>query len=861
MAGIQPKKDYLYLLKSPTFMKRLFLLTLAVSLSTATTLKAQQAATCGYTPENAPRKIEIREQDKQRAAGLVARMTLDEKIAYISGIRSFYIRAVERLGIPEIRMADGPQGVRNNTKSTLFPCGIMTAATWNRSLALDLGHALARDCRARGVNILLGPGVNIYRSPLCGRNFEYFGEDPYLTSETAVGYILGLQDGGVMATVKHFAANNQEWSRHNASSDADERTLQEIYFPAFRKAVQQAGVGAVMDSYNLIWGVHASENRWLNVDVLRGQWGFDGIVMSDWTSTYSTAGMLRGGLDLEMPKGWYYNEESIKPLLANGIVSESDIDEKVCHILQTLSAFGFLDGPTAGAAVAEDDPASSQTALDIAREGIVLLKNDNGLLPLKRSKRRIFVLGPNAEKVPHGGGSGAVTPFRTVSVYEGLKLAAGDKAVELLSDGQLYASLDCNVYPDSLSACAGTGETGYKAAYYLGTDPVGAPLHVRTEKSVTGRWGYGAPFGDMPDDGYSVAWDGYYKAPEDGLVRAVMSGDDGYRLFVNGRLLDGHWSRHGLSSKTAFLNIEKGGLYHFRFEFFEAAGEARARLDLGIRREETLRKAAGEASAVVYCGGFDSDLEGEGFDRPFELPESQTADLELLAGINPNLVMVLHAGGGVDFTGWGDRAAAIVMAWYPGQEGGRAVAEVLTGKVCPSGRLPVSMERSWADNPTYNSYYDRRDVAHKRVMYTEGVFVGYRGYDRSGTAPRYPFGYGLSYTTFAYSNLTVEPLGDHRVKIAFDVANTGKTDGKEVAQVYVGDRGASLPRPEKELKHYAKLSIPKGGSVHVELVLADEAFSYYDIDRKQFVVEPGEFTISVGGSSDNLPLRTTVTLR
>ena len=842
-------------------MKKSHILAAALLVLTVTAASAQRASERGYAPSNAPRKIEIGEQDKKRAAELVARMTLSEKIAYISGLRSFYIRAVERLGIPEIRMADGPQGVRNNTKSTLFPCGIMTAATWNRDLALDLGHALARDCRARGVSILLGPGVNIYRSPMCGRNFEYFGEDPYLTSETAVGYVLGLQDGGVMATIKHFAVNNQEWSRHNASSDVDERTLQEIYFPAFRKAVQQAGVGAVMDSYNLIWGVHASENRWLNVDVLRSQWGFDGIVMSDWTSTYSTAGMLKGGLDLEMPKGWYYNEESILPLLDNGIVTESDIDEKVCHILQTLSVFGLLDRPAGGAVVTENDPASSQTALDIAREGVVLLKNDNALLPLKRSKGRILVLGPNAEKVPHGGGSGAVTPFYTVSVYEGLKLAAGDKAVDILSDKQLYADLDSRVYPDSLSAVAGTGETGYRAAYYLGIDPVGEPLHTRTEPSAAGSWGYGAPFEDMPADGYSVAWDGFYKAAEDGLVRAVMSGDDGYRLFVNGKLLDGHWSRHGLSSKTAFFPVEKGGVYHFRFEFFEAAGEARAQLELGIRQEELLRKAAGEASAVVYCGGFNADLEGEGFDRSFELPKSQTADLELLAGLNPNLIMVLHAGGAVDFSGWGDRAAAIVMAWYPGQEGGRAVAEVLTGKVCPSGRLPISMEKAWADNPTFDSYYDRRNVAHKRVTYTEGVFVGYRGYDRSGKAPRYPFGYGLSYTTFAYSNLTAEPLGGNRVKVAFDVTNTGKVDGKEVAQVYVTDCEASVLRPKKELKHYAKLSIPKGKSVHVELELTDEAFAYYDTAEKRFVVEPGEFAIRVGGSSDNLPLETTVTLR
>ena len=848
---------------------RNFLPVLATSvlLLTALAVSGQTAAESGYTASNAPRKVEIREQDRQRAAELVSRMTLSEKIAYISGLRSFYIRAVERLGIPEIRMADGPQGVRNNTRSTLYPCGMMTAATWNRDLALELGRSLARDCRARGVDILLGPGVNICRSPLCGRNFEYFGEDPYLTSETAVGYILGLQERGVMATIKHFALNNQEWSRHNASSDADERTMQEIYFPAFRKAVQQAGVGSVMDSYNLIWGVHASENRWLNVDVLRRQWGFEGIVMSDWTSTYSTAGIVRGGLDLEMPKGWYFNEEGILPLLESGVIHERDLDEKVCHILQTLSAFGFLDRQSRPTKVGEDDPASVQTALDIAREGIVLLKNDGDLLPLgtngrtKGAKGRILVLGPNAEEVPHGGGSGSVTPFGTVSVYEGLKQTLGEKNVELLSEERLYASIDAAVRPDSLSACTGAGESGYRADYYLGLKPEGDVLHTRIEPTVEGSWGYGAPFEDMPDDGYSVSWEGFYKAPEQGLLRAVLSGDDGYRLFVNGRQIGGDWGRHALSSRTVFLPVEKDSLYHFRFEFFEAAGEARARLQLGLRRDDVLRDAARRASAIVYCGGFNADLEGEGFDRPFELPGSQTADLELLTGLNPRTVMVLHAGSAVDFRGWGDRVPAILMAWYPGQEGGRAVAEVLTGRVCPSGKLPVSMEQRWEDNPVFDSYYDRSKAVHKRVTYTEGVFVGYRGYDRNGVAPRYPFGYGLSYTTFSYSNLTVEPLGGSRVRVAFDVANTGKVDGREVAQVYVSDCEASVPRPEKELKHYAKVEIPRGKSVHVELELTDEAFGYYDVEAGKFVVEPGDFVISVGGNSADRPLRATVTLR
>ena len=326
----------------------------------------------------------ITPQAEQRAKDIVTKMTLQEKIEYISGYTSFSLRAIPRLGIPEIKLADGPQGIRNHApKSTLYPSGILSASTWNRELLYKLGQGLGQDAKARGVNILLGPGVNIYRAPLCGRNFEYFGEDPYLTGETAKQYILGVQSEGVIATIKHFAANNQEWSRHHASSDIDERTLQEIYFPAFRKAVQEANVGAVMNSYNLLNGVHATEHKWLNIDVLRNLWGFKGILMSDWTSVYSAVGAANAGLDLEMPKGRFMNLENLLPAIKAGTVTEETINLKVQHILQTLIAYGMLDKEQKDSNIAEDNPFSRQTALELAREGVVLLKNEGDLLPLK----------------------------------------------------------------------------------------------------------------------------------------------------------------------------------------------------------------------------------------------------------------------------------------------------------------------------------------------------------------------------------------------------------------------------------------------------------------------------------------------
>ena len=463
----------------------------------------------------------ITPQVEQRARELVSQMTLEEKIDYISGPKSFYIRAVPRLGIPEIRMADGPQGIRNNTQSTLYPCGILSASTWNRKLARELGHGLARDAKARGVSILLGPGVNIYRSPLCGRNYEYFGEDPYLTGETAKEYILGVQEEGVMATVKHFAANNQEWSRHHASSDVDERTLQEIYFPAFRKAVQEAGVGAVMDSYNPLNGVHATENSWLNIDVLRKQWGFKGILMSDWTSVYSGVGAANGGLDLEMPVGKFMTREILIPAIENGIVKEETIDAKVRHILQTLIAFGALDTPREDKSIDKDNAQSKEIALDLAREGVVLLKNDNGTLPYRNG--RTLVIGPNADIIPTGGGSGFVTPYSVVSLYDGMVQLKGGRQIELLSDSILYKDMSQQIYTDGSFT-----QNGFKGEYYNTRNLTGELFQAAIEPAIDHAWKYGAPFDGMPVDQFSARWTGVYKADQDGIVSVNLQCADLY---------------------------------------------------------------------------------------------------------------------------------------------------------------------------------------------------------------------------------------------------------------------------------------------------------------------------------------------
>lgn len=801
--------------------------------------------------------VKISDADKARAKELVSKMTLGEKLEYISGETSFSLRPIERLGIPRILLADGPQGIRNHCKhSTLYPSGILAAATWNRDVIRQYGESLGDDARARGVGILLGPGVNIYRSPLCGRNYEYMGEDPFLTSEIACEYILGVQSRGVISTVKHFAANNQEWSRHHASSDVDERTLNEIYFPAFRKAVQKAGVGAVMNSYNLLNGVHATENRWLNTEVLRDVWGFDGILMSDWTSVYSTVGAANSGLDLEMPKGVFFTDSLLRRAIADGRVSEKEINRKVEHMLQTFSAFGLLDrADNKDASIPLDYDMSRLTALNTAREGIVLLKNEDGILPLKG---RTVILGTNADTIVSGGGSGSVSAYSINPLARALPKMM--REASFLPEKGIYTDILGEVFSDSTMTIPGlTGR------YFKNQKFEGSPAMVRIDETVNFDFGYGSPAEGFPADGFSMIWEGYYLPPRDEILKIGVGGDDGYRLSINDSVVTGHWGNHSYSERVVSYPVKAGQRYKVHLDYFDASGGAKVTLNLTRLDREFLEKSLKKADNVVYCTGFNGDTEGEGFDRPFALPEYEEEFIRNLADLCPNFVVVLNSGGAVDLSRWGDSAKGLLMAWYPGQEGGTALAEILTGRISPSGKLPITYDRSLSESPVRDNYYANRtkvrsteskECAH--VEYKEGVFGGYRGYDRDNRQPLYPFGFGLSYSSFAFSDLHLTKKGDDSVEVSFTVTNTGKCQASEVAQVYVGDVEASVARPVRELKGFEKVNLKPGESRRVNIMLDKEAFSFYDLSQHQFVVEPGEFTISVGNSSAHLPLSQTI---
>lgn len=785
----------------------------------------------------------ITDRDVERASRLVEQMTLEEKCSYLSGLTSFSLRAIPRLGIPEIWLADGPVGIRNHTKhSTLLPCGVLTAATWNRSLAERYGQALGTDARARGVSIVLGPGVNMYRSPMCGRGYEYFGEDPYLTGETAKGYITGVQSKGVIATIKHFALNNQEWSRHHVSSDVDERTLHELYLPAFEKAVKEARVGAVMDSYNLVNGVHATENRWLNIDILRDKWKFNGILMSDWTSVYSVIQAANNGLDLEMPKGKHLNYDNLKVALDNGTVDVRTIDLKVQHLLQTFSAFGLLDRVQKDTTIAWDNAQSAATALDVAREGIVLLKNEKNLLPLRGT---IAVVGPNAHRIVTGGGSGMVSPYHTVSVADALKKA--NRKTIMLTEDVIYSDINSEMYADEALSVK-----GYSAKYYKNKSFKGEPRLVRTDERVKFDWEYGAPASGFPVDTFSVHWEAYHKAKTDERIKVRMGGDDGYRLFVNGRKVTGDWGNHSFSEREVEMTLHKDSLYHFEVDYFDNSSSANVYLQMLRLNEKLLRDGVRRADAVVYCTGFSSNSEGEGFDRSFAMPQYQELFIKEIAALNPHTVVVLNSGGGVDMSRWIDNVEGLLMAWYPGQEGGTAVSDILLGKLSPSGRLPISIEKRWEDNPCHDTYYQNtKEKEVRTVEYREGLFTGYRGYDRSGVRPLFPFGYGMSYSTFSYSDIQLAKGDDNTVKVTFTIKNTGKMAAADVAQVYVSDNASSVVRPQKELKGFEKVMLKAGEKRTVTVTLPQRAFMYYDVIRHDWVLEPGVFTISVATSADS----------
>jgi len=826
-------------------LKTLPLMTLLVS--TAAIARAQAPAA------PAPAAVE------PRVDAIVGRMTLEQKIDLISGVDDFFVRGYPELGWPRLMMADGPMGVRNWGPATAYPAGIGLAATWDPAMARAVGEGLGRDARAKGVHFLLGPGVNIYRAPMNGRNFEYFGEDPFLGARIAVGYVEGVQSQGVVATIKHYLGNNSEFDRHRINDRIGERALREIYLPIFEAAVTEAHVGAIMDSYNLLDGEHLTQCAAMNIGVAKHDWGFRGIIMSDWDATYDGVAAANGGLDLEMPSGKFMNRATLLPAIQAGRVTVATIDDKVRRIVRTAIEFGFLDRAQLDPAIPRFNEENRAVAQRGAEESAVLLKNDGAVLPLDRAAvRTLAVIGPGAyPAVPVGGGSAAVEPFAAVSYLQGLSdYLAGTRV--LYTPGLVTGADILGRTVFTLDAKG--AQPGIRGEYFRNAGFSGQPV-VRDDRRLNLQWQYESPHGVLLK-GLSIRWTGYFTPARTTTYHweIGMAGRDSVKFALNDRVVFARGPQEGRGPEGVAVPMEAGKPYAVKFEVVVGGAWRDHVIGLGaipadeIVAPEAARLAAMADAAVVFVG-FNPGSESEGGDRTFALGFGQDDLVKAVAGANKRTIVVLTAGGAADVTPWLDRVPALLQAWYAGQEAGRALPRVLFGDVSPSGHLPISWERRWEDNPVHDSYYP--NAPENTVVYNEGVFVGYRGYEHNRVKPLFPFGYGLSYTTFAFSNLTVSPAAPkvgEPVTVAFDVANTGARAGAAVAQLYLGNPTASVPRPPKELKGFARVELTPGETRRVSLVLNPRAMSYWDAAGHAWKQEPGRFTVFVGHSSADIDL-------
>jgi beta-glucosidase len=829
---------------------------------------------------------------EQRVNNILAQMTLDEKLSYIGGTYTattygvFNIRGIPRLGLPEIDMCNGPLGIQSliGQASTRYPAGLALAATWNRERALLRGRQMGRDGRARGFYVDLGPGVDPYRTPLGGRNFEYnTGEDPFLGGQLVAPLISAMQEQGIWADVKHYACNEQEYRRENINILVDERPLREIYLPPFEAAVKQGHTASVMGALNAVNGDFACESLTLDTTILKQEWGFDGVLLSDYQGIHDGVKAAQAGMDLDMPFGDFMNPQTLLPAIQSGQISVSTIDDKVRRILRKIVAFGFLDRPQLDSSIPLDDPASSLEALDEAREGIVLLKNEKEILPFDRSKvRSIAVLGRLAPGIPATGfGSSFLDAIRSISELSGIRQLAGPTVkVDFITAGS----------PDPATAAwqflttGGTFATGLQGQYFTSNDLSGSPALTRIDPEVNFDWtvtGAIPPVIPPADQAtFSARWTGQVRPTFTGDHLFKVRADGGIRLYVNSQLLvDTFLSPmpppfYGTTIPSfAKIYLQAGQAYDVRLEYRRTTGfPGNSGALQGVQFSWAPLVVPPELStydAVVMCQGIDNEYDGEGLDLAFKfedqglagleraiiMPEFQDELIQNVLHTNPRTVVVLHGTGNFNIQSWINQVPALLHAWYPGENGGQALGEILFGQVNPSGKLPITMEKSLADNPTTANYPTTSDAL--SIRYTEGLFVGYRGYEENHIQPQYPFGYGLSYTTFAYSDLKIAPPqlnGNNHVTVSFTVTNTGNLAGAEIAELYVGQQNPPITRPIKELKGFQKVFLQPGASQKVSLELDQRSVAYFNTTIHQWDGLPGTYNVLVGASSQDIRL-------
>jgi beta-glucosidase len=795
-----------------------------------------------------------------RVDDLMSRLTEDEKISLLAGTE-FTTQPMPRLGIPPMGMADAGQGVRGGLDTTLgpataFPSGVAMASTWNPGLVGRVGAAIGVEAQNKGtgVQVMLGPAVNIQRSPLGGRNGEYFSEDPFLAGRLAVGYIQGMQGTGTVACIKHFACNNEEVDRFTVNVQVSERALREIYLPAFEAGVKDGGVWTVMSSYNMLNGPYASGNSYLLNDILKRGWGFDGTVMSDWGGVHDVRA-IDAGNDLEMPGRGILSPAKVKNALARGTTTLGQIDQNVRRILRTILRSGVVDGPKTPNPALVNSAAGRAVALQAAQEGIVLLKNERQILPLAASKiRSIALIGPGAKEMQVGaGGSPTVTPLRSVGPLEGIQNLVGPGVKVRYVTGDSNGS----PFPDGSVKTPDSGENGFHAEYFAGKNLEGAPTSTRTDAQVD----MAVPLSGIGSDVYSARWTGVFTPRKSGATTLLFRADDGCRVSLDGKLIIDAWRDSGATTHSAVVDLKAGQAYQLRAEYYQSGGNAVAQfriLEPNMNPFTEVIDAARSSDVAIVCVTT-RGTEGEGQDRPsMTLPDKQDELIRQVVAANPKTIVVLNNGTPVSMP-WLKSVPALVEAWFPGQEGGQALAQVLFGDINPSGHLPTTLGVKREDYPDYPNFGGNG----RTVRYEEGIYVGYRAFDKRRIAPLFPFGYGLSYTTFQLSNLKLSSptLGPgERLTATVRVVNTGKRAGAQVVQLYVHDPKPQTDKAVRELKGFVKVFLKPGESKLAMISLSPRDFAWCDVKAKGWRVNAGQYQIEVGDSSRHLTQHATVRL-
>jgi beta-glucosidase len=856
----------------------------------------------GQTKAEKPKYLDPRLPTEQRVDDLLSRMTIEEKVAQlectlqkiewgknltVNGLggvgpllRSYGAKdaaehanelqklAVQqtRLHIPVIIHDEALHGLVGNG-ATSFPQAIGLAATWDTDLMAKVATVIGKETRARGIRQVLSPVVNMARDVRWGRVEETYGEDPYLQSRLAVAFCKNIEAEGVITTPKHFVANVGDGGRDSYPIFFSERELREVYFPPFKAAFQEGNAWSVMSAYNAVNDLPCSANKWLLTDVLRKEWGFKGFVVSDYGSV---AGIMNkhfvaatpkegaikaveAGLDMELPDINFYGQPLLEAA-GDGSVSKEALENAVRNVLRAKFRLGLFERPyvdPAAAAAINDTPEHRALAREAAREAIVLLKNDGEVLPLKKEIKSIAVIGPNADVVKLGGYSGF--GMKTVSILDGIKAKLGSRAAVTYEKGCEvgFASLppipsEYLVPPD-----AKPGEHGLKGEYFKNMTLSGPPALVRIDNQVNFQWAMGSPDSTIPPDQFSARWTGKLVPAVSGTYRIGASTDDGLRLYIDGRLLIDSWFDRGATLDEVTLKLQAGHSYDVRMEYYENGGWAYASLVWDLKREtnpgiQAAVDAAKKADVAVVAVGI---IEGEGYDRAnLDLPGEQVQLITSVAGTGTPTIVVLVNGSAVTMRSWIDKVPGILEVWYPGEEGGNAVADALFGDYNPGGKLPITFPQFVGQVPLY---YNHKPTG-RGDDYT----------DMSGK-PLFPFGFGLSYTVFEYSNLQVSPkqiTPDGQVEVSVDVQNTGHVAGDEVVQLYLHDPVASVTRPVKELKGFKRISLAPNQKTTVTFKVTKNELEFLDANMK-YVVEAGRIEVLIGSSSDDIRAKSSFGIR